>query len=188
MNILKRSGFITKTVAGIILALGAGSGGLYYYTRLSEGVYEYECPNDKQFICSFFKENYYWMVHDYSKTFSAEYMLDKRASSQKDPRSVGTLKVKTYRMHGEPIGFVAYYPSELYTGRLLFLGVDKRYRSRGIARKLAQYALADLKRMGARTLFIHTRTDNAPGRKLYESLGFKEAWTDGAYVDYKREA
>ena len=188
MNRITRSGFITKTVAGIILALGAGLGGLYYYTRLSEGIYEYDCSKDKQFICSFFKKNYYWLVHDYSKTFSPEFMLDNKAASQKDLRMVGILKVKTYRIHGEPVGFVTYYPSELYTGRLLFLGVDERYRGQGIARKLTQYALDDLKRMGVRTIWINTRTDNAPGRKLYESLGFKEGWTDGAYVDYKRAA
>ncbi|MBA2307537.1 GNAT family N-acetyltransferase [Candidatus Dependentiae bacterium] len=188
MDRIKKSGFINKAVIGIMLALSAGIGGLYYYNRFSDGIYEYECSTDKQFICSFFKENFYWLVHDYSKTYSPEYMLDNKSPSQRDPRVIGTLKVKTYRIKGRPVGFITYYPSELYSGRILFLGVDKNYRSKGIARKLLSSAFADLKRMGVRTIWINTRTDNTPGRKLYESLGFTEGTNDGAYVDYKRAA
>lgn len=188
MNTRQPFGFARKTLLIVVAALAAALGGGYYYANYSEGIYEYSCTKDKQFICTFFKENWYWLIHDYSLTFSPEYMLDKRAASQKDPRTVGILRVKTYRVKGQPVGFVAYYPSELYTGRLLFLGVDKQYRSRGIARKLTQYALDDLKRLGVKTIWINTRTDNTPGRKLYESLGFKVGWTDGAYTDYKREA
>jgi ribosomal protein S18 acetylase RimI-like enzyme len=188
MNRITRGGFISKAAIGALLALSIGLGGGYYYLRLSDGIYEYECSKDKPFICSFFKENYYWLVHDYSTSFSPEYMLDNKAASQKDPRMAGILNIRVYRLHGKPVGFITYYTQELYAGRVLFLGVDKQYRSRGVARKLLQYAFADLKRKGVRTIWINTRTDNIPGRKLYESFGFKEGRNDGAYVDYKREA
>ena len=188
MNTVHRLGFARKLALLAIILVTAALGGSYYYAFYSEGIYEYSCTKDKSFICSFFKENWYWLIHDYTISYSPEYMLDKKAASQNDPRTIGILRVKTYRVKGKPVGFVTYYPGELYSGRLLFLGVDKEYRGKGIARKLAQYALDDLKRLGVKTIWINTRSDNTAGVKLYKTHGFTEGTTDGAYIDFKRAA
>ncbi|MBA3751642.1 GNAT family N-acetyltransferase [Candidatus Dependentiae bacterium] len=188
MEIVQKTSFMKKLIIGLALICGVGVGGWYYQTQVGEGIYEYSSSSDKQFIVNLFKENWYWLIHDYSKNFSTEFMLDNRAASQTDSRTFGILNIKAYRIKGEPVGFIAYYPGALYEGWILFLGVDKKFRSRGYARKLMQYAIDDLKKKGCRIIRLNTRTDNTAGRKLYESLGFKQDWTDGAYVIYVREA
>ncbi len=154
----------------------------------SEGIYEYSCSLDKSFISTFFEEHSYWLLGGgYTiKNFPFDYMFDNMAPLPDNPNSSGTLKVKTYRIHGKPVGFVGYYSESFYEGRIHFLGVDKEYRSRGIARKLINYVLADLKRKGARVVQLYVANDNTPARKLYESLGFKEDWRGKEDSNYKR--
>lgn len=53
------------------------------------------------------------------------------------------------------------------------LYVDAHHRQRGIARRLMERAAAFAKERGARYLALETAIDNAPARRLYESLGWK---------------
>lgn len=52
------------------------------------------------------------------------------------------------------------------------LYVDADHRHRGIARRLMERAAAFAKETGARYLALETAIDNAPARRLYESLGW----------------
>ena len=52
------------------------------------------------------------------------------------------------------------------------LYVDPDHRQRGIARRLMERAAAFAKETGARYLALETAIDNAPARRLYESLGW----------------
>ncbi len=184
MTAIKKRSFHTKLIF-LTLALGLCAGLLYYVSRSNQGMYDYDPSLDRSFIIDLFKKDLYWLISDYSaKDYSVEYMLDNRSSSREHP---GNLIIKTYRVHGQPIGFVAYYPKELFEGHILFLSVEKSHRSKGYARKMMNYAIQDLKDRGARVVRLITRTDNIHGQKLYKSMGFKQIWTDGAYVKLEKE-
>jgi ribosomal protein S18 acetylase RimI-like enzyme len=54
-------------------------------------------------------------------------------------------------------------------------------------KKLMQFALDDMKRLGAKKISLVTRTSNLSAQKLYNRMGFKETYRDEGYVyfDYK---
>lgn len=167
---------------GVLLLAGA----LWYsLARHSEGIVPYEPARDRAEILSIFAKDWYWLVSDYSGDFSAEYMLDNRASSS-EPGHKGDLTIRVFLIDGKPVGFITYRTKELLVGDIRIMGVDRAYRSKGVGRRLMTYALADLKKRGSRLASLMTRVDNEPARKLYTSLGFKEIWTDGAYIRYEK--
>ena len=169
----------------ILLCLVAMGGGLYWiYRTQSPGIYQYDSAKDKAFITNIFDKDWYWLISDHSPDYAVEYMLDYRASSQY-PSGKGKLTIKAFRVKGKPVGFSAYFMEEFYRGRILFVSVDKEYRSKGYAKKLMLGAIEDLKKRGARLIYLITRTDNKVAQKLYAGLGFKETWTDVAYVKFE---
>lgn len=174
----------TKLLLATLLFSGLGASLWYYTSHHSQGIYAYEPTVDRAFIIDLFKNDWYWLISDYSsKDYSVEHMLDNRASSKEHS---GDLIIKTYRVAGKPVGFMAYYPKELFEGYILFLAVDKKHRSKGYARKMLTYAINDFKKQGIRVVRLITRTDNLPGQKLYKNMGFKQIWTDGAYVKFEK--
>jgi ribosomal protein S18 acetylase RimI-like enzyme len=188
MQMEKKNSTLLKRILALgLLAAALGVGGWYYYTaQQNQGIYDYSAATDRAFILDLFKKDWYWLISDYSPDYSPEHMLDAHAPS-KEPEYTGSLIIKTYRVDNKPIGFVSYYPKELFEGYILFLAIGKEYRAKGLARKLMQYAIDDLKKKGMRVIRLITRVDNVRGRKLYTGLGFKQVWTDGAYVKYEKE-
>jgi ribosomal protein S18 acetylase RimI-like enzyme len=178
--------WLKYALIGAVLLAGIGVGSWYYRAHKGEGIYTYEPSVDRAFILDLFKKDWYWLVSDYSPNYSPEHMLDYKASSQ-EPQKVGNLTIRMYRKGGEPLGFVAYFMKELFEGYILFLGVGREARGHGYARRLFGEALDDLKKRGATVIRLITRTDNQRGRKLYSGMGFKEIWTDGAYVKYEKK-
>ncbi len=176
--------FLTSLLVGLLLCLGGA--GVYWFLRPSGPIVPYDASRDRAFILDTFNKNWYWLISDYSPDFNVGFLLDHKSPKAKDMSDAGILIIKTYVEQGKPIGFVMYYPKELKVGQLLFLGVSEAFRRKGIARKLAVYALEDMKRMGMLGVKLTARTDNTRARSLYESLGFKQIWTDGAYVIYEK--
>lgn len=178
-------------IASLGLLCAAIGTGLWLYNTYSinkkyHNIYTYDADIDKPFILQLFKDNWYWLVSEHSLDFSPEYMLDNKASSKK-PQHKGNLTIKTYRKDNKPLGFVAYYTKELLEGFILFVAVDEKERGHGYARELLQYAIDDLARRGCITISLITRTVNERGRKLYEGMGFKQIWTDGAFIKYQKK-
>lgn len=173
-----------KHILGL-LVVGALAVGIWHILRPKEGIYPYDPAIDRQFIVDMFKdkENWYWLMSDYSKT-PIELMLDTRSPGEKEYK--GKLNFRTYRINGKPAAFSAFYNKELLEGSILFIGVGKDYRRKGIARKLTLDAIEELKKNGAEVIRLWTRADNVRSRALYDSLGFKIFWTDGAYVRYEK--
>lgn len=181
---MKRSQWLKLVFIGLLCIVGTGT--WYYWNKATEEIFVYEPTRDRAFILNLFKQDWYWLVSDYSPDYSPEHMLDYKASS-KDPKNTGNLTVKTLvKDRKTPVGFVAYYMKELFEGYILFLAVDKNYRSKGYARRLLSSAITDLKKHGAAVIRLITRTDNVRGRKLYTGMGFKDVWTDGAYIKYEK--
>jgi ribosomal-protein-alanine N-acetyltransferase len=64
---------------------------------------------------------------------------------------------------------------------LLLVAVSPEDRGRGIGRMLVETITADAARRGAKDLFLEVRENNAPARRLYQSLGFADV---GRRADY----
>ncbi len=177
--------FVTR-IFGILVVAAIGVAA-WHFMRPKEGIYPYDAAIDRQFIVDLFqdKENYYWLLSDYSKNFSIEKVLDTR-SPHAEKEYQGKLILRTYRIQNKPAGFSAFYPRELLEGSILFIGVSKEYRRQGIARKLTLDAMHELEKGGADVIRLWTRADNVRSRALYDKLGFKVFWTDGAYVRYEK--
>jgi mycothiol synthase len=58
-------------------------------------------------------------------------------------------------------------------GRIYMLGVDSRYRGRGLGGKLLMLGLGHLKNRGCQLIDITVDTENAAAITLYQSLGFR---------------
>lgn len=147
------------------------------------GIFDYNPKSDREFILNTFKNNWYWLVSESSKDFSAEFMLDNKSSS-KD--KVGDLNIKVCYEKNKPVGFTAYFMKTSNYGYILFIAVAEQYRGHGYSKKLINYALEDLKKKGACIVALTTRTSNKVARALYISLGFKEFENDGKFVKYKK--
>ncbi|WVF66582.1 hypothetical protein IAT40_001322 [Kwoniella sp. CBS 6097] len=57
-------------------------------------------------------------------------------------------------------------------GYIAMLSVDRAWRRRGIASKLAELAISQMAEMGAHEVVLETEYDNAPSLALYDRLGF----------------
>ncbi len=169
-----------------LVALLLAVGGFWYYSGYTSGpIQPYNAARDRAFILDQFKKDWYWLISDYSPDYDVEFMLDRKSPVTDDPKYTGTLIIKTYVVDGAPAGFVAYYEKELKIGQLLFLSIGEQYRRKGIGRKLMNYANNDFKRRGIRAIRMNTRADNKKARQLYENIGYKQIWTDGAYIIYE---
>ena len=63
--------------------------------------------------------------------------------------------------------------------------VDPEYRGRGFGRMICRALLADAARAGAKYAYLQVMQSNTPAMRLYESLGFRKAYT---YRYMKQEA
>jgi len=73
--------------------------------------------------------------------------------------------------------FAGYSGEQLLRGhaQVLSVAVDPRAQGRGIGRQLIQAGLALLRQQGACTVKLEVRPGNEPARRIYSSLGFREA-------------
>ena len=74
-------------------------------------------------------------------------------------------------------------------GEISNVAVAKKFRRRGIGRKLMEYMLKEAPSFGIGDLTLEVRVSNAPAISLYESLGFhKEGVRPGFYEKPKEDA
>ncbi len=57
------------------------------------------------------------------------------------------------------------------------INVEPGHRRQGLARRICEQILEEGKKAGARKAYLQVVADNAPALRLYEELGFKEAYT-----------
>ncbi len=182
-----KTSYRSLIIRSLIVGVLAG-GAAWYFSSPAGPIVPYNAARDRAFIIDLFKKNWYMLISDYhAEDFDVPFMLDRRSpSGGSDRGDTGVLIMKTYLENNEPIGFILYYPKKLKVGQLLFLGVAEEHRRKGIARKLANYAIEDMKRLGMLGVKLTTRTENTKAQSLYESMSFKQIWTDGAYVNYEK--
>ena len=65
---------------------------------------------------------------------------------------------------------------------VVYLGVSKPYRGRGIGRQLMSYALSEATRRGGSRLFLAVDDRNDPAVRLYHGLGFRATTRKVAFI------
>lgn len=162
------------SIASMLLFLISGAG-YYYWVAHSPSIYRFDKERDTQQIINLFHKNWYWLLA--SDNFSPEFALKYLAPTH-ERSYLGTLKIAVLRQGDQLIGFVAYYLESSTEGRLLFLAVDSRFRRYKYGERLLRYGLQQLSFLGAKKIFLVTRTNNIPAQALYNRVGFYEVARD----------
>jgi ribosomal protein S18 acetylase RimI-like enzyme len=181
MILTKRSIKIVTT-ATIIGLLSIGSWYLYHISKPQEQILDFDDLRDTKDILTIFKRDWYWLVA--SENYSPEFMLKYRAS---DFSSMGQLNIKVLRNQDKLIGFVAYYLKTPTEGFLLFLDVNPPFRGKGYSEQLLQYAVNELKKLGATTIHLVTRTNNFHAINLYQHTNFTETSRNDGFVYFAKK-
>ena len=90
-------------------------------------------------------------------------------------------KVLLCEEEGELVGMVYFVPSGHEEGRykdswsvIRYLGVDPKYRGKGIGRKLTEMCLQEAKNSGEKFVALHTSEFMHSARNMYEEMGFQK--------------
>lgn len=177
MNKIKKIGIVV-----LVCALICGGGIGYYFLREQGPIYEFNPQRDTKPILDLFDRNWHWLI---SNEGSSPAFYLKYRTPHENPLYFGKLHIKVLREQNEFIGFVAYYMEQQDDWRLLFLAVDEKYRGKGYGTTLAQYAMNEMIKMGAKTVGLWTRLSN-PAQNIYKKLGFVESfYTESGHVFYE---
>lgn len=85
--------------------------------------------------------------------------------------------------NGEVAGYIVARQVN-YSGHVLAVAVDPRYRRTGIGRKLVESVIKKLGERGAKYMWLEVRASNSAAIKFYEKLGFeKKKFIEGYYSD-----
>ena len=147
----------------------------------SNDVYDFDSGRDTAGIMQNFKEDFYWLsaVPD----FDVPYMLQTH-SPNKNPEYYGKLRIKVIRDMGQTAAFTTYYKLTPETGWIQFVSVNRRFRGKGYGKKLVDYAVKDLFKMGCKEVKLVTRTNNLWSQRIYDRYGFIQYKRDNGFVDY----
>lgn len=131
----------------------------------------YDQEKDFKPLVKLMHDNMFWVSE--TSNFSPEKMLLTRAPSYA-PHKKGLAIIDVVEDSETTAGFIAYYKKDSTEGYIWLLAVDKAFRGRGLAEKLARHALVSLKKQGAKYVTLGTRLINTPALALYKKLGFVE--------------
>ena len=173
-----------KKISIIALICAVVCGGVWYYSSQEKGpIYEFNQQRDTAAILKLFDQNWDWLIANEGS--SPAFYLKYRTPND-NPLFFGKLHIKVLREQDNLIGFVAYfleYHPDVW--RLLFLAVDEKYRGKGYGTTLANYAIDDMIKRGAKKIALWTRLSN-PAQNIYKKLGFVEGYyTEGGYIYYE---
>jgi len=189
---------MTKRWQKLFLCVVVGAacgGGYFYFTRdavknevtIDADIRNYTGTSEQTaLIKKQFKDNWYWLIT--SSNYDVDYMLSTHSPNTYEPKYTGKMKIKVlYNEEGVPVGFGTYYMRNAAHGEVLFIAIDNAFRGKHYAEKLVNYAINDLRAMGAKTVKLLTRTDNKPARKLYERLKFTQTHSSPTHVYFRKD-
>lgn len=175
--------------AFVICSLGAVGVKVFITHQHGEKVRieKFQTPQDEAFVRTFFTDNWYWLVSEYSVDFSLDYILSHMMSSHRPDAQPLTFEM-LYR-GSKPVGFVAYHLLNNATGpkggKLLFLGVSRLERGQGYSSILIHRVLEQLCSQGCKYVDLVTRVQNISARETYRRNGFYETAQDNKFVSYR---
>jgi len=148
----------------------------------SGGVYEFDPDRDTASIMRNFKEDWYWLIAE-GVQFDVPYMLQTR-SPNKNPEYYGKLYIKVIRDMWQTAAFATYYKQTPEVGWIQFISVNRRFQGKGYGKKLVDYAVKDLFKMGCKEVKLVTRINNLWAQRIYDRYGFIQYKRDNGFVDY----
>ena len=183
MNITRSKWF---KIFALLCAVSVVFVGFWYWQHAEGPIYDFDYKRDAQDIVKIFERDRYWLTM--SPDYSPEFMMKYRAPNPHELQYLGRLHIKVWREQNKFVGFTAYYMQEPLLGWLLFLDINPDFRGKDkrCAEKLLRYALEDMKKMGAESVKLFTRTDNIRAQRLYNRVGFREISREngGMYFQY----
>lgn len=168
MQIVKKGVILSAILVGLVI------GSCFYLKRSEESlkIQNFNYENDADDVEALFHkgDNFYWMIAG-NPEYSVKFMLKHKTTSQEEKRQ--DLILKSAKINGKLVGFLAYHQMSAHVGRLLFLIVDQDFRKQGVAKKLLNFAVQDMVAMGDLKILLFTRSNNFKAQALYKSVGFK---------------
>jgi ribosomal protein S18 acetylase RimI-like enzyme len=146
------------------------------------------CKTDEQcgFVKKVYKDNFALLTvnpyHDF------DVMLKKRAPNKHEAKYFGKLDTVVLYDQKQPVGFVSYYMTSSYMGRVLFLAVDKQFRRKGYAKRLMSFAIDHLKKQGVKIIKVATYEENKKAQQMYtQRFGFVKENQEGKILHYRKD-
>ncbi|MEX0672103.1 MAG: GNAT family N-acetyltransferase [Candidatus Babeliales bacterium] len=177
-----------RWILGLFILAGVAClGGAVYYFLISDcNLCDYNSTTDRVEFLKLFENNKYWLTTN--ENYNVAHMLDTKSPNDYQAEYFGKLTIKAARVHGKPVGFVAYYKKKFYEGFILFLAVDEQYRGKSYATKLLRYAIDALFNDNAQVVRLVTRTNNYAAMKVYERAGMHESERTNGFVYFEIKA
>ena len=183
-----------KLLGSIVLAAVMLASGVSYHAyravtldRIGSGpIRLYKRDKDRNFVEKLFKNNFHTLTANPDHDFDV--MLEKRSPNKFQTKYFGKMDTMVMYEGDQPAGFISFFMKSTYKGKILFLAIDDKFRHKGYGKKLVEYALAKLKKQGAKVVKIATRTNNIPAQKLYGTkLGFVKTGEKDGFVFYRKD-
>lgn len=176
--------------AVLVIAGMLGYTAYYYFVPVviapNNEIQDFNEERDTADILKIFDENWYWLVE--GNDYDPVAMLKTKTPSTREPRYKGQLHIKVLRKDDQFIGFTTYYLRAPGQGQVQFLAVNPEFRGKGYGEQLMNYALQGLKKLGAQTISLVTRTINYPAQKVYKKTGFTEVYrNENGLVFFERK-
>jgi ribosomal protein S18 acetylase RimI-like enzyme len=121
-----------------------------------------------------------YSIVDYDKERDKEELLNLCASERRwlvdfnvENLIQNSYRIKVYLDDGKFAGFITYKKIDATSGVIGLLAVKNKFRKRGIAQKLTQTAINDLKYLGLKKIYVSAYIQNTSAILLYTKLGFK---------------
>jgi ribosomal protein S18 acetylase RimI-like enzyme len=108
--------------------------------------------------------------------------LDPFTSAERMKQMISLNDLVVAEVDGSFAGFVYFFvnshpwfePEVESYGHILEVHVKEEYQGLGIATRILEYAMEDLKKQNVNVIYIDTGGDNAKAIRLYEKMGFRE--------------
>lgn len=171
-----KQNFWLKILVGLSLTFGVAT--VYYYraaqvsTNAHESISDYNEQRDIGGVINLFSKDWYWLsARDYSEDRIRQQFRE-HSPNEYESQFFGKMRIKMLHEGSSLVGFVTYYMKNFYEGRVLFLSIDQNFRGKRYGQQLLEYAVNDLKSMGAKIVTLAVRSANASALKLYTRVGF----------------
>jgi ribosomal protein S18 acetylase RimI-like enzyme len=135
----------------------------------------YEATRDYEPLVRIMTENHFWISE--RQEMSPQRVLTWRAPMD-NPERKGEAAIDVVQSDEETAGFITYFKKSPKVGYIWMMAVDKPYRGQGLAKKLMERALSELKAQKVSYVTIFARTINEPAIRLYKKMGFLEQHRD----------
>lgn len=174
---------VWRAIAFIAL-IGLALGGSLWWRRPTCTVSALHLERDTADLLHIFAEDAYWVDARPKQSALASFAKELEHFDHPEWKSTheGPMQWWVYRCGSQTVGFVSFYMIDADRGRILYLGVDREYRQRGIGRILMREAIESLTKQGAKTIILATRIENFRAQNLYRQLGFSTMSNDGDFI------